>query len=118
MTQSDANIEKALKNIVAYQADQQRGEAAEVGGVHLEGPFISEHKVGAQNPKYVQRPSASKIQHFQEVANQQIKIITFAPEVEGAHDTINCMKILSSQWGILWQRLMKRMKRWTMVQNM
>ena len=49
MTQSDANIEKALKNIVAYQVDQQRGEAAEVGGVHLEGPFISEHKVGAQN---------------------------------------------------------------------
>ena len=34
---------------MAYQADQQRGEAAEVGGVHLEGPFISEHKVGAQN---------------------------------------------------------------------
>ena len=60
MTQSDANIEKALKNIVAYQADQQRGEAAEVGGVHLEGPFISEHKVGAQNPKYAQRPSASR----------------------------------------------------------
>lgn len=89
MTQSDANIEKALKNIVTYQADQQRGEAAEVGGVHLEGPFISEHKVGAQNPKYVQRPSASKIQHFQEVANQQIKIITFAPEVESAHDTLN-----------------------------
>lgn len=27
MTQSDANIEKALKNIVAYQVDQQRGEA-------------------------------------------------------------------------------------------
>lgn len=37
----------------------------------------------------MQRPSASKIQHFQEVANQQIKIITFAPEVEGAHDTLN-----------------------------
>ena len=54
---------------MAYQVDQQRGEA-EVGGVHLEGPFISEHKVGAQNPKYVQRPSASKIQHFQEVANR------------------------------------------------
>ncbi|MCI2773873.1 N-acetylglucosamine-6-phosphate deacetylase [Staphylococcus petrasii] len=91
MTQSDENIEKALKNIVAYQADQQKGEAAEIGGVHLEGPFISEHKVGAQNPKYVQRPSVSKIQHFQEVANGQIKIITFAPEVEGAHETLNAL---------------------------
>ncbi|PNZ31817.1 N-acetylglucosamine-6-phosphate deacetylase [Staphylococcus petrasii] len=91
MTQSDENIEKALKNIVAYQADQQKGEAAEIGGVHLEGPFISEHKVGAQNPKYVQRPSVSKIQHFQEIANGQIKIITFAPEVEGAHETLNAL---------------------------
>ncbi|GGG94645.1 N-acetylglucosamine-6-phosphate deacetylase [Staphylococcus pragensis] len=91
MTQSDENIEKALKNIVAYQANQQPGEAAEIGGVHLEGPFISEHKVGAQNPKYVQRPSVSKIQHFQEIANGQIKIITFAPEVEGAHETLNAL---------------------------
>ncbi|PNZ69492.1 N-acetylglucosamine-6-phosphate deacetylase [Staphylococcus croceilyticus] len=91
MTQSDENIEKALKNIVAYQADQQQGDAAEIGGVHLEGPFISEHKVGAQNPKYVQRPSVSKIQHFQEIANGQIKIITFAPEVEGAHETLNAL---------------------------
>ena len=91
MTQSDANIEKALKNIVDYQAQQQRGEAAEIGGIHLEGPFISEHKVGAQNPEFVQRPSVDKIQHFQEIAQNQIKIITFAPEVDGAHETLNAL---------------------------
>ncbi len=44
MTQSDENIEKALKNIVAYQADQQQGEAAEIGGVHLEGPLFQSIK--------------------------------------------------------------------------
>ena len=49
MTQSDENIEKALNNIVACYENQTLGEAAEIGGVHLEGPFISEHKVGAQN---------------------------------------------------------------------
>lgn len=89
MTQSDENIEKALKNIVACYENQTLGEAAEIGGVHLEGPFISEHKVGAQNPKYVQRPTVDKIRHFQEIAKGLIKIITFAPEVEGAHDTLN-----------------------------
>ncbi|PTK30664.1 N-acetylglucosamine-6-phosphate deacetylase [Staphylococcus hominis] len=89
MTQSDENIEKALNNIVACYENQTLGEAAEIGGVHLEGPFISEHKVGAQNPKYVQRPTIDKIRHFQEVAKGLIKIITFAPEVEGAHDTLN-----------------------------
>lgn len=89
MTQSDENIEKALNNIVACYENQTLGEAAEIGGVHLEGPFISEHKVGAQNPKYVQRPTVEKIRQFQEVAKGLIKIITFAPEVEGAHDTLN-----------------------------
>ena len=89
MTQSDENIEKALNNIVACYENQTLGEAAEIGGVHLEGPFISEHKVGAQNPKYVQRPTVEKIRHFQEVAKGLIKIITFAPEVEGAHETLN-----------------------------
>ena len=89
MTQSDENIEKALNNIVACYENQTLGEAAEIGGVHLEGPFISEHKVGAQNPKYVQRPTVEKIRHFQEVAKGLIKIITFAPEVKGAHETLN-----------------------------
>ncbi|MCD8915947.1 N-acetylglucosamine-6-phosphate deacetylase [Staphylococcus simulans] len=84
MTQSKENIDRALTNIVKYKSSQNKEEAAEIAGVHLEGPFISEHKVGAQNPKYVQRPSAEAIEHFQHTAKGNIKIITFAPEVEGA----------------------------------
>ena len=88
MTQSDENIIKALKNIVDYQGQQDNLNAASIVGIHLEGPFISEHKVGAQNPAYVQRPSVAKIQQFQEIANDQIKVMTFAPEVEGARETL------------------------------
>ncbi|MGN5883837.1 N-acetylglucosamine-6-phosphate deacetylase [Staphylococcus simulans] len=84
MTQSKENIDRALTNIVKYKSSQNKEEAAEIAGVHLEGPFISEHKVGAQNPKYVQRPSVEAIEHFQHTAEGNIKIITFAPEVEGA----------------------------------
>ncbi|WP_039068797.1 N-acetylglucosamine-6-phosphate deacetylase [Staphylococcus shinii] len=88
MTQSDENIIKALKNIVNYQGQQDNLNTASIVGIHLEGPFISEHKVGAQNPAYVQRPSVAKIQQFQEIANDQIKVMTFAPEVEGARETL------------------------------
>lgn len=88
MTQSDENIIKALENIVTYQQAQDQYNAATIVGVHLEGPFISEHKVGAQNPAYVQRPSVAKVEQFQITANNQIKVITFAPEVEGANDTL------------------------------
>ena len=48
MTQSDENIIKALANIAKYHQEQQQGTAAEIVGIHLEGPFISEHKVGAK----------------------------------------------------------------------
>lgn len=91
MTQSVENIDRALENIVEYIQFQDTENAAEVAGVHLEGPFISEHKVGAQNPKYVQRPSVEAIQHFQGIAQGNIKIITFAPEVEGAEDTLKAL---------------------------
>ncbi|WP_210139181.1 N-acetylglucosamine-6-phosphate deacetylase [Staphylococcus sp. GDY8P120P] len=88
MTQSDDNITRALENIVAYQAQHDALNAADIVGIHLEGPFISEHKVGAQNPGYVQRPSVEKINYFQNVANHQIKVMTFAPEVAGAQETL------------------------------
>ncbi|MEY8619810.1 N-acetylglucosamine-6-phosphate deacetylase [Staphylococcus xylosus] len=91
MTQSDENIIKALKNIVDYQEQQDSLNAASIVGIHLEGPFISEYKVGAQNPTYVQRPSVEKVQQFQEIANNQIKVMTFAPEVEGADETLSTL---------------------------
>lgn len=89
MTQSDDNITKALKTIVSYQSKHDKYQAADIVGIHLEGPFISEHKVGAQNPEFVQRPSIEKVRQFQSIANGQIKVITFAPEVTGAEETLN-----------------------------
>ncbi|MBC3134484.1 N-acetylglucosamine-6-phosphate deacetylase [Staphylococcus warneri] len=91
MTQSDDSIHRALQNIANYYQIQNRHDAAKIVGIHLEGPFISEHKVGAQHPKYVQRPSIEKIKTFQKTANQLIKIITFAPEVDGATDTLKAL---------------------------
>lgn len=57
---------------------------ATIAGIHLEGPFISEHAIGAQNPKYVIRPTKES---FMEMVGDHIdlvKNITMAPEVEGA----------------------------------
>ena len=92
MTQSNKAIERALNNIVKVQNDQNGTEAADIVGIHLEGPFISENKIGAQNPKFIQRPTASQLQHLQNVAKGQIKIVTIAPEVEGAEETMKTLK--------------------------
>ncbi|MCG3400745.1 N-acetylglucosamine-6-phosphate deacetylase [Staphylococcus massiliensis] len=87
MTQSFDAIEKALTAIASYH-EQAPVDHAEILGVHLEGPFISEHKVGAQNPKFVRRPSVNDLEHLYDVSKQMIKIVTIAPEVEGAIETI------------------------------
>ncbi|HAR6317919.1 TPA: N-acetylglucosamine-6-phosphate deacetylase [Staphylococcus pseudintermedius] len=92
MTQSQEAIEKALHNISVYHQKQDVTNAAEVGGVHLEGPFISEHKIGAQNPAFIQRPTVELLRHFQEKAKGLIKIVTLAPEVEGASEVIQTLK--------------------------
>ncbi|MEB7825459.1 N-acetylglucosamine-6-phosphate deacetylase [Staphylococcus chromogenes] len=87
MTQSNEAIAHALKTIAHYQPNQSPREA-EILGVHLEGPFISEHKVGAQNPKFVQRPTLEQLKAYQQAAQGLIKIVTIAPEVSGALDVI------------------------------
>ncbi|MBE9430359.1 N-acetylglucosamine-6-phosphate deacetylase, partial [Staphylococcus epidermidis] len=89
MTQSNDNIKRALKNIVKCKNTQDCKTAAEIIGIHLEGPFISKDKVGAQNPRFVETPSINKVEHFQNIADNQIKIITIAPEVKGAEETIS-----------------------------
>ena len=86
MTQSNENIIQALQNIKNVHNDEYEG--AEILGVHLEGPFISEEKIGAQNPKYVQQPNVEQLKTFQEQSGDLIKIITFAPEKKGAKEMI------------------------------
>ncbi|WP_414052272.1 N-acetylglucosamine-6-phosphate deacetylase [Macrococcus animalis] len=83
MTESIPRIKLALENIASFES-----KGAEILGVHLEGPFISEFKVGAQHPQFVIRPTIDMINSFSDAAKQQIKIITIAPEVEGASEAI------------------------------
>ena len=101
---------ETLINIAKYEVEQDVHNAAEIVGIHLEGPFISENKVGAQHPQYVVRPFIDKIKHFQETANGLIKIMTFAPEVEGAKKRLKRIKmILFFNWS-QWQHTKKQLK--------
>src|SRR5690625_1710094 len=44
MTQSIENIDRALENLADYETKEN---AAEMVGIHLEGPFVNEVKAGA-----------------------------------------------------------------------
>ncbi len=55
-------------------------------GIHLEGPFINPNKLGAQ-PSQAQLPNIEFIKKIKDYA--KIKVITIAPELEGAETLIN-----------------------------
>jgi N-acetylglucosamine-6-phosphate deacetylase len=58
-----------------------------IAGVHLEGPFISRAKSGAQRPELIQHPSPGAIRQLLEHADV-IRRVTIAPELPGALDVI------------------------------
>jgi glucosamine-6-phosphate deaminase len=61
-----------------------------LGGIHLEGPFISsiEGARGAHDQKHIQAPNWELIEEYQNASGGIIKLITLAPELEGAMDLI------------------------------
>ena len=64
-----------------------RCSIARIAGVHVEGPFISKAKCGAQRAEFIQSPSRASSQQLLDYADV-IKRITIAPELPGALETI------------------------------
>ncbi|MEB2631488.1 N-acetylglucosamine-6-phosphate deacetylase [Peribacillus frigoritolerans] len=79
MTQSTQAIESALLNAGKY-IENQTQEHAEIVGIHLEGPFISPARKGAQPEDYIVDPDVTLFKRWQEMAENQIKLVTLAPE--------------------------------------
>ena len=80
MTAPSEQIEAALRNVARYMAEANRPGAAEVLGVHLEGPFLSPKRAGAQHPRHLVDPDVSLFQRWQEAAGGHIRLVTLAPE--------------------------------------
>jgi N-acetylglucosamine-6-phosphate deacetylase len=64
-----------------------RSTIPQIAGVHIEGPFISKAKRGAQRAEFIQDPSPVAMQQLLEHADV-IKRITIAPELPGALEAI------------------------------
>lgn len=81
-----------LKEICKVAAKHESGEnEADLVGINLEGPFVSPYKCGAQNPQYVRKPDADFLLELIELSQGLTKLVTIAPEEEGA---IECIKQL------------------------
>ena len=91
MTQSKENITKAMKAVKEYREAASK-TGAELIGIHLEGPFIAEKFKGAQPLEYVAKPCVKTFDEYNAASGNAIKVVSLAPEVEGANELIAHLK--------------------------
>ncbi|WP_397539429.1 N-acetylglucosamine-6-phosphate deacetylase [Rummeliibacillus pycnus] len=80
ITQSKDAIEAALSNLANFKSTE---DEAEILGIHIEGPFISKKRAGAQPLQHIVPPTIEQFEYWQRLSGNRIKEITVAPEVEG-----------------------------------
>ncbi len=87
MTYDEERLTKIMKKANDFVNGSHPLKACVVG-VHLEGPFISRQKCGAQNPKYIQAPNLAMLDRLQEASGNLVRLVAIAPETDGAIDCI------------------------------
>jgi N-acetylglucosamine-6-phosphate deacetylase len=57
-------------------------------GIHMEGPFLSHQRRGVHPPQDLLKPSLSAFEKFWQAARGKIRVMTIAPELDGALEVI------------------------------
>ena len=83
MTYPEEKLAAICANAAAWNED-----GAALVGIHLEGPFLSAAKKGAQNGAWLRDPDVSFFWRLQEKAAGKIRLLDIAPELPGATDLI------------------------------
>lgn len=68
--------------------DENPVGCAKLRGIHMEGPYFSYKKRGAQNPDYLKEPDFEGFQKLYEDCGGLIRIVDVAPELPGADEFI------------------------------
>ena len=79
MTADAASLLKVVNADTAHKG-------AEIPGFHLEGPYISKKRKGAQNAEFIRPPSLEEFSRF-----SNVKMITLAPEAPGCPEFIRAV---------------------------
>ena len=90
MTLDVPQLEKICRTAAAHKANAASG--ADLVGVHLEGPFLSQAKKGAQNGAWIRDPDAALLLRLKELSGGLVKLVSLAPEAPGAVDFIRKVK--------------------------
>jgi N-acetylglucosamine-6-phosphate deacetylase len=81
------DVLNVVRDCMPRVARQSNPTISQIAGVHVEGPFISKAKCGAQQAEFIQNPSRASVQRLLDHANV-VKRITIAPELHEALEAI------------------------------
>lgn len=86
MTLSEEQLTAVCRTAAAHRRKALPG--AELVGINLEGPFLSQAKKGAQNGAYLRAPDTAMLFRLHEASEGLVKLVSVAPEEPGALDFI------------------------------
>lgn len=89
LTQSYENMMKAVLNIANYD---KKENISQILGAHLEGPFFSISKKGAQPEDFIKEPDLDFIKNILDISRNKLKMVSIAPEKNGASKLISKLK--------------------------
>jgi N-acetylglucosamine-6-phosphate deacetylase len=78
----------ALAAMARHMERGPEAEEARIAGIHIEGPFLSHAKRGMHPPNHLQRPSPDILEQLWQASEGRIVLMTIAPELPGAIETI------------------------------
>jgi N-acetylglucosamine-6-phosphate deacetylase len=84
----------ALEKLGEHVLQKSSSNGVRALGIHLEGPFISHAKRGVHPTADLLPPSPALLERFWQASRGTIRIITMAPELPGAIETIDLARKL------------------------
>lgn len=81
---------RTVEDTIAAENDNE--PAAEILGLHIEGPYINPKFKGAQPEWGIRDPNIDELNQLLDAAAGRIKIMTIAPELPGAMEMIRMLK--------------------------
>ncbi|WP_369380921.1 N-acetylglucosamine-6-phosphate deacetylase [Lysinibacillus fusiformis] len=88
MTGPMSEIEAAVEALAYYYKNQPTA-APEMLGIHLEGPFISQAKKGAQSEAFILKPNVHQFNDLYDKSHHSIRVVTFAPEEDSSFELLH-----------------------------
>lgn len=90
MTLDEPQLVAICRTAAAHK--KNAGGGADLVGMNLEGPFLSEKKKGAQNGAWLRNPDAELLLRLKKESGDLVKLVSVAPELPGALEFIQRVK--------------------------